>query len=97
MKSPVGRCRVCRRRVYWVTLPSGKRAALDLQPSADEGDTLIVPIGPGATVTRLGITIRDEDLREDLARFVELRMIHFKSSPSCAPDWVPPRERADLA
>lgn len=85
---PVQDCRSCRRRMLWVTLPSGKRMPLDLQTRDDDPAPDYLVIDRPRSVEhhgdrwRLGIYLRDEELRVEAGRLgLELRTSHFDTCP----------------
>lgn len=94
----VAKCRKCRRAVLWVTTPAGKRMPLDLEP-ADPREADVAVWAPGRGLPKLAVIITaggEDNLRQDLSRLLGLRTRHWKSSPTCAPDFVPRRQRADI-
>lgn len=76
-------CRSCKAPVLWVTLPSGKRNPLDLEPDAVAGDIMVIERdGTDGRVWRVGLILSNDDLRREALEIgVPLRVTHFKTCP----------------
>lgn len=84
---PVQDCRSCGRRMLWVTMPSGRRNALDLEAREGdpEPDTLVIDKTKAVSSTdhwRLGVVLRDRELIDEALELgLELRTSHFATCP----------------
>lgn len=90
-------CRDCRRPMLWVTMPSGKRNPLDVDPVDEGEDARNVIVVEREDGWRIGVVLHDEELKaEALEQGFTLRSSHHATCPK-AEERRRPRERADLA
>lgn len=97
---PVQPCRSCQRRMLWVTMPSGKRNPVDLDPLPTDPEPNVLVVESVDRTTgekwRLGVLLHDSELIDE-ARALGFRVAtsHFATCPD-ATDRRRPRERADI-
>lgn len=87
-RSAIQRCRDCQRLMFWVTMPSGKRNPLDLEPQEDDptADVLVIEKRRGGDDGErwlLGVVLQHPTLIEEAANLAfELHTSHFATCPS---------------
>lgn len=89
----------CGRLVEWIVMPSGKLNLIEVDPDPTYGDVLIVEREYHGQKWRVGVTVHDHGLRDELRDFfgVKLHRSHFDDQACAGNADRLPRERADLA
>lgn len=76
-------CRSCKRRIRWVSFPSGKRNPLDAEPDLERGNIAVIERrGPGGAPWRIAALIHSEGILEEARTLgLPLYVTHFDTCP----------------
>lgn len=80
---PDAPCRSCKAPMRWVTLPSGKRNPLDVEPDPVHGNILLFEfIDAAGRPWRLATVVQNEDLLDEARTLgIPLYRTHFATCP----------------
>jgi hypothetical protein len=75
-------CRSCRAPMRWVSMTSGKRNPLDVEPHPNGNVLLVEHTNDAGEVWRLGVVLHNPDLLDELRELnVPLYLSHFTTCP----------------